>query len=242
MGKPDQIQLNLPNSIIIGSVMITIGLIVHGYLLSPNQGKNLNVVFQGKSISATDYVEGNEKSNIVVIEYSDPECPFCIMFHNTIKKIRTDYKDRITFVYRHFPLTEIHPEAFDEARAMSCAGNIGGKDAYYNYIDSYFDYRIDSWKKSGEKQPPALPETGKEDLAKKIKIDMSAFNNCMKNKSTASIINDAIIDSQKALGDRAGTPTTFILKKKGKGYETIEKIEGAQSYEVIKKAIDEALK
>ena len=235
------IKLTTPVSIIISSIILSFGMVGYGYVTTMNNDATPRTMFAGHTIDTTDYVEGDAKSNVVVIEYSDPECPFCTLFHETIKQIRSDYKDKISFVYRNFPLTQIHPKAFDEARAISCAGKAGGKDGYYNYINAYFDLRVNTWKNSGSQQPPALSATGKEDIAKGLGFDMNIFNSCMNNNETEKAVNDSIADGMKALGDRAGTPTTFVLKKDRKGYEIIAKIEGAQNPELVKAAINQAL-
>ena len=96
--------------------------------------------FQGKTIDDIDYVEGTD-TGVFIVEYSDPECPFCVRFHPTIEKIRSEYAGRIAFIYRHFPLS-IHPGAQKESEMISCAGALKGREAYYKYIDAMFDYKI----------------------------------------------------------------------------------------------------
>lgn len=203
--------------------------------------------FKGRAIDATDYVEGDKDSKIVVMEYSDPECPFCIRYHPTMKQIRTEYKGKIAFIYRHYPLTQIHPQALDLAKTLACAGKVGGTTKYYDYLTAYFDNRIDAWKKAGENANlPAFSATGKEDIAKLVNLDVSAFNSCVKNNDTEKIVQDSITDGNTidAQGQPLvnGVPATFILKKTDTGYDVVAKIPGAYPYEAVKAAIDQALK
>ncbi len=100
--------------------------------------------FAGRPINENDFEEVSGPTNVYVVEYSDTECPFCMMLHPTLKELRTEYADKISFVYRHFPLTSIHPHAQKEAEMISCAGKLGGAKAYYSFIDLSFEYKINN--------------------------------------------------------------------------------------------------
>ncbi len=97
--------------------------------------------FAGRDVDENDFVEG-DSSKIYVIEYSDAECPFCMRLHPTMKELRTEYADKISFVYRDFPLTSIHQHAQKEAEMISCVGKLAGAKAYYQFIDLTYDYKI----------------------------------------------------------------------------------------------------
>ena len=103
--------------------------------------KKLNK-FTGRAIDKNDLQEVTNPTKVYVIEYSDAECPFCTRLHPTLKKIRTDYAGKISFVYRNFPLVQIHQHAQKEAEMISCIGKLGGTKAYYPFIDAIFDYKI----------------------------------------------------------------------------------------------------
>ncbi|MCX6756765.1 MAG: thioredoxin domain-containing protein [Candidatus Nomurabacteria bacterium] len=99
--------------------------------------------FEGKIIDQNELQEVTNPTKVYVVEYSDAECPFCTRLHPTIKKIRTDYAGRISYVYRNFPLPpSLHPHAQKEAEMISCVGKLGGAKAYYPFIDALFDYKI----------------------------------------------------------------------------------------------------
>lgn len=169
---------------------------------------------------------------MVIVEYSDPECPYCVTLHPTMKQIRTAYEDRVAFVYRHFPLTQIHFNAFDESKAIACAGTLGGAKTFYEYVDGLYGYKVVN-------KTTTLPITGKGDIAKNIGLDMKAFNLCLENDETALVVNTAINDGVQA--GVQGTPSSFVLLKTRKGYEVVAMIDGARSYEYIQAAIEEAL-
>lgn len=100
--------------------------------------------FAGRAIEQNDLQEMTNPSKVFVVEYSDAECPFCTRLHPTIKKIRTDYTGRISFVYRNFPLVQIHQHAQKEAEMIACVGKLGGAKAYFPFIDAVFDYKINN--------------------------------------------------------------------------------------------------
>jgi protein-disulfide isomerase len=224
--------LSTPHAIVLGSLIIACGLVSYGFIVRGGSASAATTLFAGKAIDAGDFVEGNTKSDVVVIEYSDPECPFCVQLHPTLKQLRTEYASKIGFVYRHFPLTSIHPHAFDEARAIACAGILGGTQKYYEYIDALFGYKVD-------RQTTALPATGKEDIASGVGIDKTQFLGCMNSGTPAEVVNASTNDGVNAGVE--GTPSSFVLVKTRKGYEVVAMIDGARPYAYIKAAIDEAL-
>ncbi len=73
-------------------------------------------------ITDDDWVRGNPDAKITLIEYSDYECSFCSRFHPTAQQVIDEYPDDVNWVYRHFPLTSIHPTAVARAEAAECAG------------------------------------------------------------------------------------------------------------------------
>jgi protein-disulfide isomerase len=213
-------------SLIIGGSHIIYGTIAGGVATAPT------ALFTGKPIDNTDHIEGSEKSKVVVIEYSDPECPFCVTLYPVLKQVRNEYTDKIAFIYRHFPLTQIHPHAFDESKAIACAGTVGGGDKFYEYMDAVYGYK-------SANQTTQLPATGKTDLALGIGLDKTAFENCLADPATNNTIDASVNDGAQA--GVQGTPSTFVLLKTKKGYETIAMIDGARPYEYVKAAIEEAL-
>lgn len=224
--------LTTPVAVLIGSCIIALGIIAYGLITRTGTASAPSTVFAGRSIDATDFIDGKIKSDVVVVEYSDPECPFCVQLHPTIQQLRTEYGDKIAFVYRHFPLTQIHPNAFDESKAILCAGTVGGNTKFYEYVDALFGYKITN-------KTTQLPLTGKEDIAKNIGLDISEFTKCMADKSTSDAINASLADGAKA--GVQGTPSTFVLKKTRKGYDVVSVVDGARPYSFLKAVVDEAL-
>lgn len=226
-----RIRLTTPVAIILAALILGGSHIVYGLVVSGTQQKQVSY-FAGKPIDTADHIEGNAKNGVYIVEYSDPECPYCISLHPTMKQLRTEYESKVAFVYRYFPLTQIHPHAFDESKAIACAASIKGTQGFYQYIDTLYGYKIGN-------QTTQLPENGKEDIAKNIGIEKTQFDACMKDKATDMTIDSSVNDGVQAGVE--GTPSTFILKETRKGYEVVAMIDGARPYDYFKAAIDEAL-
>lgn len=225
-------SINTPVAIILAAILISVSHIVYAVIISKSASSTPLEVFKGRPVDATDFAVGKTSSDVIVVEYSDTECPFCAQLHPTIKKIKEEYSSKVSFVYRYFPLTQIHPDAFDEARAIYCVGTIAGAEKRANYIDEIFTYKI-------SKKNMVLPKGGRESLAKNIGIDEKKFDTCMKGQDSVDIVNASIQEGIAAGVE--GTPATFVLVKDGSTYEVVSLVAGARPYEFFKAVIDEAL-
>lgn len=82
-----------------------------------------------------DHVRGNRNAQVLLIEYSDFQCPFCQRFHPTALQVLEEYGDDVAWVYRHFPLDQLHPQARSAALASECVTEIGGDEAFWEFTD-----------------------------------------------------------------------------------------------------------
>ncbi len=94
---------------------------------------------QIKPVSSDDHILGNINARIVIIEYSDLECPFCKVFHNTMHQVVEKSNGDVAWIYRHYPIPQLHPKAFHEAEATECAWEQGGNKTFWKYIDKLFE-------------------------------------------------------------------------------------------------------
>lgn len=92
-------------------------------------------------VTEKDHVYGNPQAELLIIEYSDPECPFCKRFHETMTQVMKEYGDagKVAWVYRHFPLDSIHSKARHEAEAIECAGELGGNEKFWAYLNKLME-------------------------------------------------------------------------------------------------------
>ncbi|MFA6392828.1 MAG: thioredoxin domain-containing protein [Candidatus Paceibacterota bacterium] len=86
-----------------------------------------------------EHILGNPKTaKVTIIEYSDFECPFCARFHPILERIINESNGSIAWVYRQFPLVQIHQHAMERAIASECIAKIKGNDAFWKYGDLLF--------------------------------------------------------------------------------------------------------
>src|SRR6267378_2168142 len=76
-------------------------------------------------VNERDHVQGPETAPVTLVEYGDFECPYCAAAHVILKEVQTIMGDQLRFVFRHFPLTQIHPHAGPAAEASEAAGAQG---------------------------------------------------------------------------------------------------------------------
>lgn len=159
---------------------------------------------------------------VIVQEFSDFQCPFCQKFWNeSYKQIKKDYIDtnKITFIYRHFPLG-FHANAQKAAEAAECA-NL--QDKFWAYHDILFT--------KGKADGTGLDVQSLKLYAKEAGLNAPQFNSCLDENKTADIVDADTKEGQKA--GVTGTPTFFINGKR---------LVGALPYAEFKKVIEEALK
>ena len=87
-------------------------------------------------VGPDDHVRGNADAPVTLVEYGDYECPYCRRAHPTVSSLLAEFEADLRVVYRHFPLTTLHPHALDAARAAEAAGLQG---AFWDMHDRLFE-------------------------------------------------------------------------------------------------------
>ncbi len=187
---------------------------------APATGSPSNV----RPVDATDHVSGVVSAPVTLIEYSDFQCPYCDQLHPILKQVVQEYKGKVKWVYRNFPLTMIHQNAQGAAVAAECVAELGGNDAYWKMADMLFANQ----SKLGE----ALYVQN----AKTLKINETQFKNCLTSGKFDARIAADTQNGMEAGG--SGTPYVVILDKNGKATA----FSGALPYEQVKAYVDQALK
>ncbi len=178
-------------------------------------------------VSDADHIRGNPNAPIVFVEYSDYDCPFCKNFHETMKRIMEEYgaDGRVAWVYRHFPLQELHPSAPRIAEASECVAKLGGNTAFWTFSDLVF----------GERGTNELTDTSRlPEFATSAGVDAAAFNTCLENGETRSLVEEDF-NNAIAIGGR-GTPHTIVLVGEEQGV-----INGAQPYATVRQIVENLL-
>ncbi len=171
-----------------------------------------------------DHVRGNPKAEVTVIEYSDFECPFCKRFHSTLDKLVKDSNGGVKWVYRHFPIDQLHSKARKEAVASECAAELGGRDAFWKFADRFFALTPSNDRTDLDAVLPSI--------ARDIGVDPARFASCIASGKHDRRV-DEDIQNAVASGGR-GTPWSIVVSKGGKTYP----LSGAQPYAVVKQLVE----
>ncbi len=94
-------------------------------------------------VSETDHLLGQADAPITLVEYGDYQCPHCARAHPRVTTLQQRFGDRLTFVFRNFPLAESHPEAFHAAEAAESVAAHWGTDAFWKMHDLLFEHQQD---------------------------------------------------------------------------------------------------
>jgi protein-disulfide isomerase len=89
-------------------------------------------------VSADDHVAGPADAPVTLVEYGDYQCPYCGMAHPIVKRAQRELGNQLRFVFRHFPLAEIHPHARLAAQAAEAAGAQG---KFWEMHDMLFEHQ-----------------------------------------------------------------------------------------------------
>ncbi|MEI6580957.1 MAG: thioredoxin domain-containing protein [bacterium] len=222
-------QSQIAGAILIAGVIIAGAILLKGQqspTVNPDGSPKLSDI-KIKAVSPDEHIAGNPNAKVVIVEYSDSECPFCKVFQNTMNQVISQTSGKVAWVYRHYPIAELHPKAFNEALAMECAWEQGGNDVFWKYANELFA-RTES---NNKLDPNELPK-----IATSLGLNIDTFYTCLSTEKYGDKIKAEMADGSKAGVN--GTPNSFILKN-GKIVDTIQ---GAEPLESVMQKIDKALK
>lgn len=215
----------IPLAIIFGGIIVALAI----YASVPKRpstntaGGNPALV---RPVGVNDHILGNPAAKVMIIEYADFDCEYCKGFDDTLHQIiaNAGTNGNVAWVYREFPLSEIHPNALKDAEAAECVASVAGNDAFWKFKTVLF-----------ANQPIDPTQYGV--YAQKAGIVGDAFSACVA-QVPADIDKRIQADRQNALDVGAqGTPYSLILVA-GKAPIVMN---GGYSYDAAKQLVDEAL-
>ncbi|MCE9642933.1 MAG: DsbA family protein [Candidatus Andersenbacteria bacterium] len=186
--------------------------------------------FDIRAISDADHIMGDKNAPVTLIEYSDLECPFCKIAHNTLKQLMANNAGKVRLVYRHG--LSVHQQTTQEAIAAECASAQG---KFWEFTDTIFSNTPSNDGLNLADLPKYAQEAGV--------ADISAFQSCIKDAPYGNVVQadeDELVAVEKvmsAAGQQVGTPFFILIGKDGKQTPII----GAQPYATFQQAIDSAL-
>jgi protein-disulfide isomerase len=223
-----------------GAIVLSGILVASAFFITSNRTNQSAAVVQSQQgqageasarpITAQDRVRGNPNAPIQFVVYTDYECPFCATFHATLDQIMQTYgrAGHVAYAYRHFPIQELHENAWTLAIAAECAGEVGGNDAFWQYSDLIFQNTATA---SGEPlNLSLLPQ-----WASQIGINREAFSSCVDSERTRPRVQT---DHDEAVNDARGRGTPHNILMAGGQSAAMP---GAYSYDQLKIVFDTIL-
>jgi protein-disulfide isomerase len=140
-----------------------------------------------------DHIQGSPNAPAVLVEYGDYECPFCGMAYPNVNAVQAEMGDRMAFVYRHFPLTQVHPHAEPAAEAAEAAGAQGN---FWGMHDMLFTHQR------------ALAPAHLLEYAAVLGLDLDRFARELAERVHAPRVSEHFRSGVES--GVAGTPTFFV--------------------------------
>src|SRR3989344_1797842 len=171
------------------------------------------------AVSPTDWTKGNSSSKVILVEYSDFQCPACAAYYPMLKEFNKNFGDKIQFVYRHFPLP-----SHKNSRPASYAAEAAGKQGKFWEIHDLIFENQQSW--SGKSNP----EENFTAYAKTLGLGMDKFQADVNSKEVKEKVDN---DYQSGLQSVVTYTPTFFLNG--------EKIQNPRNYDEFKALIEKTL-
>ena len=222
-------SLAVPISIVIAAGLIAGAIYMNGGKTVPDKNIKINdatpaqVANEIAPVSAADHIRGNPNAPIMMVVYSDFDCPFCTQFHATMKQVTDTYGagGKVAWVFRNFPIAQLHPNASKIAEASECVAELGGNDAYWKFADAVYNKPTNTFTDMTK-----LP-----DFAARAGVDKTKFATCLSSGKYTKKIADDVVAAQKAGGK--GTPYPVIIAG-----DQSASLPGAVPFEQVKQALD----
>jgi protein-disulfide isomerase len=219
------------NPYLVPIAIVVAGLAIAGAILAGNSGGDTKAAPSGNSLEAqvapvteADHVLGGEDPLVYLIEYSDYQCPFCTRFHETVVQLLEEYEGKVAWVYRHFPLDSIHPDARPAAIAAECMAEQGGSDAFWAFTNKVFEEDLQ------------LSPENYQSVAQELGLDMAAFDECTSEMRYDDLVQQQMENAMEIGGQ--GTPFNVLLTKDGQSLT----FSGALPIERVRPLVDRALR
>ncbi len=226
------IAFHMKSQYVLPAAIVLFGLVVAGALFLVGHGTAGGGTAPGnqpvRPVDATDHIYGNPNAPVKIVEYADLECPYCKAFQQTMDQLMAYYgpSGTVAWVFRPFPLAQLHSKAPEEAQAAECAAAQGGNNAFFQYIDKVY---------SVTPSDNGLDLNQLPIIASEIGLDQQTFQQCLASntydKQIQNYYNEAISEGAQ------GTPH-IVLMANG---QVVATLEGNQPYASMRAAVDAIL-
>lgn len=220
---PKKIEITPPVAIIICGVIIAAAIVFVNRYPGPAAAAvpQENSGYAQANVPAPtteDHVYGSRTASVFLIEYSDFQCPFCDRVNPTLKRLVDESNGEIAWVYRHFPLESIHPEARPAAIASECIAAQLGDSGFWTFLDEVFANQ------------QAMGAGLYASVGNSLGVNPITYNTCVASGAYDELIDRHAGEAYASGG--TGTPYTVVY-----GYGAQVPVSGALPYEQFKAVI-----
>ncbi|MFT5280771.1 MAG: protein-disulfide isomerase [Flavobacteriaceae bacterium] len=224
----------IPAAIIIAGVLVAVAILMSGSRGNGTVAKNnapaaqvVDNTDKVNPITENDHVRGSRDAEVIIVEYSDFECPFCQRFHKTMIEVMDKYEDsgKVAWVYRHFPIDSNHPvKARYESLVSECVAEQGGNDAFWGFADRFYELSPSNNRTDTDVLIPQI--------VGELGLSMEKVTECVESGKYTAVIEAGIKNAAETGG--RGTPWSIVIGKNG---NTLP-LSGAQSFSTIEQIIN----
>lgn len=152
------------------------------------------------AVSNTDHAQGNLNADLVIVEYGDYQCPYCGAAYPVLKELMNQFGSQIKFVFRNFPLSEMHEYARTAALSAEAAAL---QNKFWEMHDAIYENQQN------------LNEHLLLELAKELKLDISQFKSDMESSELKDKVDEDFASG--IVSGVNGTPSFYVNGKKFEG-------------------------
>ncbi len=221
--KKQGMKKYLPTILIIAAIVVVIGFVVYAMTRSDSTGTTASQPATAEDVAAISqgHTTGNANAKVVVTEFGDYQCPVCGTWHPyLLNTFLPQYQDKVAFVFKNFPLTQVHKNAQISAQAAEAAG-LQGK--FWEMHNKLYETQTE-WSELSD------PSGKFADYAGQIGINVNQFKSDLNSQKVKDIVQKDVDLATKL--NLQGTPTFFI-----NGNQVTIKT----GFEDLKNAVDQAL-
>ena len=191
---------NLP--LLLGTLAVTAALIIGVvFSFSKSTTSQQEPVEQSQLLSAVPHVRGAQDAVVTIVEFSDFQCPACKATNPLVEKVVDQYPDQVRLIYRHFPLSSIHPNAQLAAQAAEVAAKDG---KFWEYHDLLFEQQL-TWSQL-EKKEEYIEQLAS--YAEELGIDKDSFLERIESDHIKSSVTEDLTAGGRL--NIQATPTLYV--------------------------------
>jgi protein-disulfide isomerase len=210
-------------------IIAVIGLVFVGIIWASNSGGDGNNASNNTNAQATSHIKGDGAKGVTLVEYGDFQCPVCALYEPTVQEVYEKHKADIKFQFRHFPLQQIHQNAFAGARAAEAASQQG---KFWEMHDQLFQFQ-NEWSTSSN------PLSLYEGYAKNLGLNVEQFKTDFASDKVNDTVNADLNEGNKL--KVTGTPTFFLDGKQLELADLTDDSTNQPSADKLSKLIEEAI-